>query len=417
MPSKEHQQESAALPKRARDAVLTFEQPACAADAATGLLIAANPAAEALLGSAGAGLETALSACPPRTGKSVLAFRTLSGGLRTFVCDVRELSAPSRAFLIVLESHEQVPRDSGATDDSATLRKIARRIREGFEARAPTDPHDGDVRGPAPETREAPRGTAPVFEPAFEPGETARVAHEIKTPIGAIAAAAEVMRDERLGPIGSTRYRDYAADIVSNAHHALAVIDRMLATTPALSSDKSSTRRVSGSDDAGAEPATDPNTAAEAAMSAILPLAKRSGRTLEMQLEQRLPLLKADPTIVRQILLNLLTNALKFTEPGGHIRLATSGRPGGAVIFDVSDSGCGMTRAEIARLLDRMPPPAPGARMGGGLGIGLPLVRELAEENGAVVSIDSVLGRGTTVSVVFPARRTVEAIEPASARS
>ena len=150
-----------------------------------------------------------------------------------------------------------------ARTDAETLELIARRIRETAATRAPAadlEPPDDAAAEPAPAASPAPDPAA-----AARP-DVARLAHELKTPLSAIAAAAEIMRDERLGPLGSDRYRDYAADICDSARHALALIASMLRhparwpEPPAL---------------AFAE--IDVNALAERSASAMRPLSRRRG--------------------------------------------------------------------------------------------------------------------------------------------
>jgi signal transduction histidine kinase len=225
----------------------------------------------------------------------------------------------------------------------------------------------------------------------------ATLAHELKTPLSAIAAASEIMRDERLGAIGDERYRGYAADIHAGARHALAVVERLLAgrapatTLPAgTPPDADSARRL-----------TDLNEVAAECVSVLKPLADNARLELTAVLSRDPVRLAADATSLRQILINLLTNAIKFARRGDAVEVATRRDEAGAVSVEVRDTGPGMTRAEIARALDAGAEPLAAPRRGGGLGIGLPLVRQLAEANGGRLAIESVPGKGTRVQIEF----------------
>jgi len=110
----------------------------------------------------------------------------------------------------------------------------------------------------------------------------------------------------------------------------------------------------------------------------------------------------ADGTALKQIVLNLLTNALKFTPARGTITVSTVGSRHGAAALTIEDTGPGMTAAAIADALRATRSGAPALREGGGLGLGLPLSRALAEAMGATLSIDSAPGKGTRVTVAFP---------------
>lgn len=223
-----------------------------------------------------------------------------------------------------------------------------------------------------------------------------KLAHELKTPISAIVAASEVMRDEQLGPIGDERYRRYAADIHDSAKLMLAIIDRMLAQR---------------SRDPG-QPSldfteVDPVDLLHATISAMLPLAETSGIRLKLvQPGQSLPRVIADASTLKQILINLLTNALKFTARGGQVVATASYELDGPLTFEIRDTGRGMTEAQISQALKGRLPEGQ-LRDGGGLGVGLPLVKTLAEANGGRLQLKSTPPQGTTALIIFPKERVV----------
>ena len=261
-----------------------------------------------------------------------------------------------------------------------------------------------DERNPAPEP-----GTRPQTGP--EAGEEAgaaaarvpakrsyiqKMAHELKTPISAIVAASEVMRDEQLGPIGDERYRRYAADIHDSAKLMLAIIDRMMAQRSREAGPPSMDFTE-----------IDPVELLHATVSTMLPLAESSGVRLKLVLpSQSLPKVIADASSLKQILINLITNALKFTARGGQVVATTSYALDGPLTFEVRDTGRGMTDAEISQALKGLLPEGQ-QRDRGGLGLGLPLVNTLAAANGARLEIRSVPQQGTAASIVFPKERVV----------
>lgn len=230
---------------------------------------------------------------------------------------------------------------------------------------------------------------------ALPPDLVARLAHELKTPLGAIAAASEIMRDERFGPIGDARYRGYAADIHNSARHALDLIGRMLAE-----------RTQQTTEPTLAFVEIDIHALVADVLSGLRPLAEASRLTLAGTLAPRLPHVIADATSLRQILINLLSNALKFTPAGGVIEVTTRQTQGGTLEVEVRDDGEGMADTELARAQGASDAPA-APRAGRGLGIGLPLARALAVANGATLTIASGLGAGTTATLAFPASRVV----------
>jgi len=216
----------------------------------------------------------------------------------------------------------------------------------------------------------------------------AKLAHELKTPLTAIAAASEIMRDERLGEMKNERYLDYAADIHESATHALDVITSLL-TNRDRSSSVPVARLI----------ALDLNAIVERTVSSVQALAQSCGLTLEFKSDGRRPHVVANPTALRQILLNLLTNAIKFTPRGGDVRVATGYVGDGRVFLVVSDTGRGMngTRSSAYRAsaAEVQPPWAAST------GIGLPLVARLVREMGAEFEIESIPEGGTAALIVF----------------
>jgi signal transduction histidine kinase len=226
----------------------------------------------------------------------------------------------------------------------------------------------------------------------------AKLAHELRTPLAAIVALAEIMRDERLGALPDQRYRGYAADIHDSAVHALAVLAGFLEPDAGQ---------------AGPLPMVfneiDVALVAASSVSALAPLAERSGVRLSLDPAPRLPNLIADRRSLKQILLNLIANAVRFTPPGGEVRLSTRYECMSALSVEVADTGDGMTEAELQRVL--APRAAPGAagchHAGSGSGYGLPLVRALAAANGGTLELQSARGRGTRATIRFAHERVV----------
>lgn len=223
----------------------------------------------------------------------------------------------------------------------------------------------------------------PKSLPVLDPDYLAKLAHELKTPLSAIAAAAEVMRDERLGAMGNERYRSYASDIHESAAHALDLISNLL----------SDSRRPS--DSASRLIALDLNALVARTVSSVQALADQHSLKLTFDAAVDQPHVVANPTAIRQILLNLLTNAIKFTPAGGAVRAETGFLPDGRVFMAIRDTGCGMGQSpdkDHATAINFT---------GASFGIGLPLVRKLVREMSADIQIESEAGKGTTVLIAF----------------
>lgn len=342
-------------------------------------------------------------------GRDHLTF-WIDGRLVTLACTVHAATGgdPTVALIVVAGAAQDERGLSVAPsrDDAQTLKDIARAIREGGLARSRTVaelpkplPDTADHRATAGTTTYPPATDGMLTPPVRNAPATldgaylARLAHEIKTPLSAIVAAAEIMRDERLGAMGNAKYLGYAADIHESASHALAVIGKMLGAD------------VNTSHDAVRLESVDLNCLAKRVVSGMLPLARARGLSLVLEGEPELAGVHADPTSLRQILLNLLTNALKFTAAGGGVYVVTGYLDNGSVFLVVRDTGEGMDEKTLAEVFNGDGLNEFTARAGGGLGIGLPLVRRLAEANGAALEIDSAPGKGTVVVIAFAAER------------
>jgi signal transduction histidine kinase len=223
------------------------------------------------------------------------------------------------------------------------------------------------------------------------------LAHELRTPLSAVIAYAEILKDEHFGPIANARYKGYARDIYESARHALGVVDSMLrggasrSVVPPL---------------AFAE--LEPVRVVESCLTVARPLAERAGLILGTQYAPHLPRIVADEQSLKQMLLNLLANAIKFARRGDRVTIAVGYEGDGALRISVADTGPGMASSS-----EQMPSALAGDRPGAarpegaGLGLGLPLTRALAAANGAALVIESETGQGTCVTISFGPDRIV----------
>jgi signal transduction histidine kinase len=303
---------------------------------------------------------------------------------------------------------EASPQGEGLYDAKA-LADIAARLRVGMMRRHTSDDRtSAPVRGSGP-GMDSGRFEADHKDPTTAATDTssrelavalARLGHELRTPLSSIAAMAEIIRDARFGPDAQDRYREYAGHIHDSARHALSLVGAMLDPETAVERHEPPPTFVEINVD----------ELLKACLDTIAPLAERAGLRVDLASAGRLPHLVADARALRQILLNLLTNALKFTPRGGVITVSTEHRDDGPLQIAVADTGIGMSTAElahVARMMTADTVDAGGARASGGRGLGLPMVRRLAAQSGGQVAIDSVLGRGTTVSLAFDKSRLV----------
>lgn len=218
----------------------------------------------------------------------------------------------------------------------------------------------------------------------------ARIGHEIRTPLNAIIGFAEVMMEERLGPIGQARYKDYLRDMRASGAHVLSLVNDLLDLSK-IEAGKMQLDFVE----------VDVNAVIAECVSIMQTQANRERVVIRQALATSTPRIQADLRALRQILLNLLSNAVKFNQPGGQIIVSTGASDAGCVVIRVKDTGIGMTEAEIQSALEPFTQIAPG-RGARGTGLGLPLTKALVEASHASLTIRSRRQEGTLVEIAFP---------------
>ena len=230
----------------------------------------------------------------------------------------------------------------------------------------------------------------------------ANMSHELRTPLNAILGFSEIVRDQMIGPIGVPRYAEYAGDIHDSGTHLLEIINDILDLSKV---------------EAGRLEAhltwIEPIECLEACLTLVQQRAFDGNVSIRNTLD-RTVLLEADERLVKQIALNLLTNAVKFTKPGGTVTLSLERVAGAGVCLSVADNGIGMTSDEIKvarRPFGQIETDMSGSQEGSGLG--LPLVSAFVEKLNATLKIDSQPGLGTRVSVSFPTFKVKDrAVDP-----
>jgi PAS domain S-box-containing protein len=220
----------------------------------------------------------------------------------------------------------------------------------------------------------------------------ANMSHELRTPLNAIIGFSEVISAGLFGPLDA-RYRDYAEDIRGSGHHLLRIINDLLDLS------KVEAGRLELRDN--------PVPIAsifETCRRMVSERAAIEGVTLDF--EETDIVVSADELRLEQVLLNLVSNAVKFTQAGGHVTVSSEFSPLGDVVISVTDTGIGMAAEDIPRALQPFGQIDNSlARSHGGTGLGLPLAKRLAELHGGTLTIESQLGEGTTATVTLPAER------------
>jgi PAS domain S-box-containing protein len=226
----------------------------------------------------------------------------------------------------------------------------------------------------------------------------ANMSHELRTPLNAVLGFSEMLERGTAGAL-DPRQREYVGYIRQSGAHLLDIINEILDLAK-IDAGKLELREDEG---------IDVRSLAEGCAAIVGECARAGGLRLETRIEEGLARLVADETRLKQILLNLLGNAVKFTEPGGSVVLAARSTAGHGVEIEVADTGPGMTPAEIGVALEPFGQIDAGlARRRDGTGLGLPLARRLTELHGGSFCVDSKKGRGTRIVVGLPASRVIE---------
>ncbi|MDX8506924.1 PAS domain S-box protein [Mesorhizobium captivum] len=225
----------------------------------------------------------------------------------------------------------------------------------------------------------------------------ARISHEIRTPLNAIIGFSELMVDEKFGPVANDRYRDYLRDINRSGNHVLDLVNDLLDIS----------KIEAGQQEMAYEAVSLNDTLAET-VAMMQPQANRERVIIRSSFASRLPEVVADLRSVRQIALNILSNAIRYTQAGGQVIVSTAYEASGDVVMRVRDTGIGMTQAEIEQALKPFKQINALKRgRGDGTGLGLPLTKAMVEANRARFAITSTPGEGTLVEVGFPSTRVL----------
>jgi two-component system, cell cycle sensor histidine kinase PleC len=227
----------------------------------------------------------------------------------------------------------------------------------------------------------------------------ANMSHELRTPLNAIIGFASVAEQQIFGPLGNPRYIDYMHDIRTSGEHLLALINDVLDLSKV---------------EAGRYVLNEGPVEVGELINRAVRLVQRQAEIGAVQLRvapaKGLPPIRGDERALQQVLLNILSNAVKFTPAGGHIEVGAEQRDDGAVVIRVSDTGIGISPEHLARALDRFGQvESPLQRQNRGTGLGLPLAAMLMELHGGRLELASTVGKGTRVIMTLPADRVMSA--------
>jgi two-component system cell cycle sensor histidine kinase PleC len=219
----------------------------------------------------------------------------------------------------------------------------------------------------------------------------ANMSHELRTPLNAILGFSDIIAHERLGEVGTKRYKEYAGDINASGSHLLSIINDILDIAKIESGKMEISPQI-----------LDPLAAIESAVTVVAGRARERRQTINIHVDDEAPMPYADERAMKQIVINLLSNAIKFTQEGGQIDIYGRALDNGFEVC-VADNGPGVP----AEMLERIFKPFNQIdnrynRSAGGTGLGLSLVRGLAELHGGRAWMESGVGQGARVHVYFP---------------
>ncbi len=225
----------------------------------------------------------------------------------------------------------------------------------------------------------------------------ALMSHELRTPLNAIIGFSEVLSNELFGAHGVPKYRDYSKDIMGAGRHLLALINDILDLSK---SEAGQLALFSEPVDIAAMLRT---------CTHLLSTRAADGKiALLIHAADDLPPVRADGLRLKQVVLNILSNAVKFTMPGGKVDISAYVNSVGGVEISIADSGIGMDPEMIPVALEPFRQiDSPMSRNVEGTGLGLSLAKSLVERHGGTIAIESALNVGTTVRVILPPGRTV----------
>lgn len=225
----------------------------------------------------------------------------------------------------------------------------------------------------------------------------AMMSHELRTPLNSILGFSQFMVDEIMGRMGNVRYLEYAADIQHSARHLLDVINDILDIS-----------KVEAGETNLEEEDLDLREVAASVQRLMAPRIGAKNQVLSINIADDMPKLRGDGRVLRQVLMNLFSNANKFTPEGGAVTLSTGVDYRGGIRIEVADTGIGIAAENVPVVLEAFGQVRTSHTVTHeGTGLGLTLSKQLVELHGGDLAIQSEVGTGTTVILRFPADRTI----------
>jgi PAS domain S-box-containing protein len=223
----------------------------------------------------------------------------------------------------------------------------------------------------------------------------ANMSHELRTPLNAVIGFSGLLQQEPFGTLGHDKYREYIKDIRDSGEHLLSLINDILDLS----------KVESGNAELYEEELDFPRLV-ESILSIMRHNADQNDISVSVELPENLPRIMADERKIKQVLMNIFGNAVKFTLPGGSVTVAAEASSRTGFVFQVRDTGIGMRPEDVPTAFAKFRQiDSDLNREYEGTGLGLPLARGLTELHGGTISLESRLGHGTVVTVRLPPER------------
>jgi two-component system cell cycle sensor histidine kinase PleC len=225
----------------------------------------------------------------------------------------------------------------------------------------------------------------------------ANMSHELRTPLNAIIGFSEMIKNQTFGPINNPKYEEYLGDIHFSARHLLDIINDVLDMSKI---------------EAGKVSLMESDVAVGDVLQSVLRImndrAQAANVSIDLKIDPSLPLMRADQRLLRQILINLVSNAVKFSPPGERVEIRASRAADNGLTIAVADTGCGIPESKIRYVMEPFGQVNdPRSFKGQGTGLGLPLAKAMAELHNGSLRLDSREGLGTTATLSFPPERLI----------
>ncbi len=232
----------------------------------------------------------------------------------------------------------------------------------------------------------------------------ANMSHELRTPLNAIIGFSEIIRSETFGQVQNKRYLDYLSDIHDSAQHLLEIINEVLDMS-----------KIEAGKFELCDQALDLAELLDSTVRLMNDRAIRNNINMRVQMSERVNGLMGDERVLHQIVLNLLSNSVKFTGRNGHVIIRCDVNAENEVTICIEDNGCGMTKEQLAYAIlpfNQVRNPFLSREGESGTGLGLPLTKAMMEMHSGQLDISSVPNQGTVVTLTFPDWRTIGISQP-----